>query len=230
METGGDLADAARARADVDAIRRRVVNVVGHALRTPVTTIAGMTAALASATDEETRRTLIEGLARNARRMERLLDELLVAAGVSTVLPVDEPSAISIHDAVQEAWAAAGGPGVVAISGPDVTVVARASSFDRIVSALFDNALKYGEGDVAVRVEPAASGISIEVESTGAAPSDDELGHAFELLYRGEHAVTSAPGLGLGLAVGRELARADGGELTLVRRGNAVVAVLELPG
>src|SRR5439155_9177099 len=141
MDTGGDLADAARARADVDAIRRRVVNVVGHALRTPVTTIAGMTAALESATDEETRRTLVDGLARNARRMERLLDDLLVAAGVSTALPVDVPSAVSIRDAVQEAWTATGGPGVVPISGPDLTAVARRSSFDRIIGVLLDNAL-----------------------------------------------------------------------------------------
>src|SRR4051812_41588196 len=91
MDTGGEITDAARALAEVDAIRRRVVNVVGHALRTPVTTIAGMATALESATDDNTRTMLIDGLSRNARRVELLLDELLVAAGVSTALPVGDP-------------------------------------------------------------------------------------------------------------------------------------------
>src|SRR4051812_13608387 len=81
-------ADVERALADVDAIRRRVVNVVGHVLRTPTTTIAGMAAALQSTDDETTRVELVRGIARNAGRLEELLDELLIASGVNTALPV----------------------------------------------------------------------------------------------------------------------------------------------
>jgi len=71
--------------------------------------------------------------------------------------------------------------------------------------------------------------VRIEVESVGDVPSDDELRHAFELFYRGEHAVMAAPGLGVGLAVARELAHAEGGEVGLERRDDAIVATLELP-
>ena len=41
---------------DLDLLRRRVVNVVGHELRTPVTTVRGLAESLAAAEDEETRR------------------------------------------------------------------------------------------------------------------------------------------------------------------------------
>jgi signal transduction histidine kinase len=70
--------------------------------------------------------------------------------------------------------------------------------------------------------------VRIEVASSGDGPTDEEVARAFELLYRGEHAVTSAPGLGIGLAVARELAGAEGGTVTLERRGNTVVARVDL--
>src|SRR5581483_2869997 len=101
MSPGDDLD---RALADVDAIRRRVINVVGHALRTPITTMAGMATALANTDDEQTRALLVDGLVRNGRRVEALLDDLLVAAGVNTASPLDPPEPTSIVEAVQSAW------------------------------------------------------------------------------------------------------------------------------
>lgn len=229
MDTGGEPTDAARALADVDAIRRRVVNVVGHALRTPVTTVAGMAAALESATDDDTRSMLIAGLSRNADRVESLLDELLVAAGVSTALPVGEPERVAVEPIVRDTWQSLEGPDGLAVDAPAAPFV-RARAFERIVRMILDNALKYGDGNVAVRAEAIANGVRLEVESSGPVPSDEELAHACELLYRGEQAVMTSPGLGIGLAVARELARAEGGDVTLGRRGDNVVATVDLPG
>ena len=217
------------ALADLDAIRRRVVNVVGHALRTPATTIAGMAFALQTATDDTTRAELIQGLARNARRLERLLDDLLLAAGVTTVLPVSDPVATSVLVSLRAAWSSVGGHGDLLIEGSDVAVTVRREALDRILTSLLDNALKYGHGRVSVEVSRSASTVTIAIASSGDGPSDEELTHAFELLYRGEHAVMTAPGLGLGLAVARQLARAEGGQVTLARRGADLVANVELP-
>ena len=228
-EAASARAAAAQNADELDAIRRRVINVVGHALRTPVTTIAGMTNALEAADDEATKAMLVEGLARNAQRLEVLLDDLLQAAGVATALPVGERGPLSVHDTFETAWGRLEGPGPLAFRSDDVRVAARAASLERVATILLDNALKYGHGSVAVSCTVTATGVRIEVESAGDGPTDEELGRAFELLYRGEHAVTTAAGLGIGLAVARELARADGGTVELQRRGTSIVALVDLP-
>jgi signal transduction histidine kinase len=219
-----------RALDELDAIRRRVVNVVGHALRTPLTTMVGMANALQTADDEATRTTLVEGLARNASRVERLLDDLLLAAGVSTAMPVGDPVAVPVRATVEAEWRELGEPSQLTVNGPDLTVRARVGAVERIMGALLDNAAKYGSGPVTVSATATESGVRIEIESTGELPLDDEMETAFELFYRGEHAVMASTGLGIGLPVARELARAEGGEVSLERRRNAIVAIVDLSG
>ena len=60
----------------LDLARRRFVNVVGHELRTPVTTLRGLSEELILATEEELR-DLAPAILRSARRVETLLDDLL---------------------------------------------------------------------------------------------------------------------------------------------------------
>ena len=227
--TADRAAEIERALADVDAVRRRVVNVVGHVLRTPTTTIAGMAAALQTVDDESTRRELIRGIARNAGRLEELLDELLIASGVNTALPVVDAVPTPVRPAIERAWERVGGGGPLDVDGPDLQAVVRPPALAKILTSLLDNALKYGHGRVTVRLGTIPSGIRIEIQSADDGPTDEELTHAFELLYRGEHAVMTAPGLGLGLPVARELARADGGDVRLERVDDNIVAVVDLP-
>jgi signal transduction histidine kinase len=229
MNTGRDDDALMRGLDELDAIRRRVINVVGHALRTPVTTIAGMANALGTADDEATRTMLVDGLTRNARRLEGLLDDLLLAASVRTALPAGDPGSIAIGPTFEAAWQALDGPGELSVDDPKLHALARTDACERIAQAVLDNALKYGHGPIGVTCAARPSGVRIEVTSIGDVPSDEDLERAFELFYRGEHAVMAAPGLGIGLPVARELARAEGGEVGLERRGDAIVATLDLP-
>ena len=68
------------------------------------------------------------------------------------------------------------------------------------------------------------------VSSEGASLSPDDVHLAFELFYRGEGAVTSAPGFGLGLPVARALARQHAGDLHIEpRSGGGLDVVIDLP-
>lgn len=224
--------DGARVE-QLDALRKRVMAVVGHELRTPVTTLRGLAEALPGAADDEIRDEIAPAMARLAARVESLLDDLLVAADLSTVLPVGRPRPAAVEQAVQVAWADLGHDGDLAVEGD---VAARAivppGSLPRMLAPVLDNAAKYGKGVVEVRIARAPGTVTVDVESVGPPVSSIDLALAFEPFYRGELAVTTAPGLGVGLAVCRTLVEQAGGAVELRAAGDAggVVATVRLPG
>lgn len=223
---------ATRALEDLDLIRRRVIAVIGHELRTPVTTLRGLAAQLETATEEEIRSVLAPGLERSTARLESLLDDLLVASEITTALPVGDPRPVAVGPAARAALDALGAADALDLEGQaDLEVSAREGVLERVFGHLFDNALKYGRPPVTVYVHPAGGTlVEIDVHSPGEAVAEGDLELAFELFYRGERAVTSAAGLGIGLPAARALARQDGGDLRLAPRARGgVVMHLTLP-
>jgi signal transduction histidine kinase len=207
-----------------------VVNVVGHALRTPVTTLAGMADELANRADDPSARlVLADGVRRNARIVEQLLDDLLVASGVGTALPVGNPVDVDLAEVTRRAWGSLGEPRPLSIAGASVCARVAPTVAEGALVKLLDNAAKYGEGDVEVRLLPGAGVVAAEVDSAGGLPAADELALCEEPFYRGEHAVMRAPGLGIGLTVARALAEHAGGALLLRVDGERFIARIELP-
>ncbi len=87
----------------------------------------------------------------------------------------------------------------------------------QVLGNLIDNAMKFNVANGKVRIEAKPSGgeVSIRVGNTGIEIPAEHHARIFERFYRIEH--TSMPrGTGLGLCIGRELARAMGGELVLL--------------
>ena len=87
-----------------------------------------------------------------------------------------------------------------------------------IVQNLVENAVKYNTPGGRIRVEAHTvnGAVEITIGNTGAGIPKNRTGHLFERFYRvcgGEH----VPGHGLGLSIARELARAHGGDVELVR-------------
>ena len=199
-----------------------MVNVVGHELRTPVTTVRGLAESLVEATDEDTRRQLTDALVRSAVRLERLVDDLLLASGVFTASPVGDTVDVDLADAVRRAgWT---GP----VEGA-ATARVRVDAVDRILAPIVDNAERHGE-PLEVRLEVHGPRVVVDVESGGPEIADGDAALLCEPFFRGEAAVMTAPGLGLGLAIARTVARAEGGEVTAhARAGGGLVVRLELP-
>jgi signal transduction histidine kinase len=211
----------------LDLVRRRVVNVVGHELRTPLTTVRGLAELLADAPEEELRETLIPALVRNARRAERLLDDLLIAAEVDTARPIDAPEPIDLAEVVATATR---DTDVVVDGAPGGEVLGHRDQIAHAVEHLLDNARRYGDHTPEVAYEHDDDTVTVILRTPveRAVPSA-ELELAFELFFRGEHAVTRAAGLGVGLPVARALARMDGGDVTIAAEDDLVVSRLTLP-
>lgn len=221
------------ARAEqLETLRARVLNVVGHELRTPITTIRGLAEALEAADPHRIRQEIAPALLRMARRVERLLDDLLTASGIGTVLPVEPPQPVEVSGRARDVWASlppAAGRATLEVRGEGTALVAP-STLRRILELLLDNAAKYGVAPMELTVERAGEVVRTVLDTAGPPLPDDEVALATEPFFRGEHAVMTAPGMGLGLAVARVLAEHTGGSLRVERRpGGGLVTVVELP-
>ena len=209
----------------LEFVRDRVIHVVGHELRTPLTTVRGLAELLDEASEDELRETLIPALVRNARRAERLLDDLLIAAEIDTARPTDPSAPVDLGALVA---AATDGTRVGVEGAPSGPVLAHADAVAHAIGHLVDNAEQYGDGPSVVRFE-GGGGTVVAVFETPVDHEMPDLQLGFELFFRGEQAVTRAAGLGVGLPVARALARMDGGDVTIHQDGSTVVARLVLP-
>jgi signal transduction histidine kinase len=222
--------EVAEALAALNAARARFVAVVGHELRTPVTTLRGLAEELVAggpdAVDE-----VAPAILRGAQRVESLLDDLLLATDIITVLPVGDPEPIDLVSTAQAIWDALGADADLDLSGdPEATVSMRPGAADTMLERVLDNARRYGQAPFRLHATTTDSKVMVVVSSEGAELRPDDVHLAFELFYRGEAAVTSAPGFGLGLPVARALARQHGGELTIEpRAGGGLDVCIELP-
>ena len=212
---------------DREWLEQRALNVIGHELRTPVSTVRGLAEVLTREQDPHRRDELTAALVRNARRLEGLLDDLLAAAGVTTALPSGEAEPVDLPDAIRSAWD--GDRDALVVSGTGVAV-ARRGSVDRIVNAVLDNARGYGGTPLTVSVSRADRRVNAVLDSPGPELAAEDVRYALEPFWRGERAVTARPGLGIGLPVAGALAAHEGGRLWVeARPGGGLLTFLELP-
>jgi len=89
----------------------------------------------------------------------------------------------------------------------------------RMLANLVDNAVKYTPPGGAVEISLSESEkkdvIIIAIRDTGIGISDTDLPHVFERFYRCDRS-RSQPGTGLGLSLARAIARAHGGDITVM--------------
>jgi two-component system phosphate regulon sensor histidine kinase PhoR len=211
---------------DQEWVERRAINVIGHELRTPTSTVRGIAEVLSAESGAPARPELVEALLRNSRRLEALVDDLLTATSVTTSLPVGPTAAIALSEQVEASWPEDSG---LEMSGSG-SALARRSSVRRILAAVYDNARTYGRPPLTVTIAPSGDNVRVAFDSPGPDLPAEDVRLALEPFWRGERAVTAAPGLGLGLTVAATLARHEGGRLWVeARPGGGLVTHLELP-
>jgi signal transduction histidine kinase len=226
--------------------RRRVfVSAVTHELRTPLTTFRLYTDMLAQGmvTSEEKRRQYVERLQSEALRLGHLVENVLFYArldsgrGGGVRESFDLGGLIeSATERLRERVAAAGLTLTFDKPAEPVTVRADGAAVEQILVNLVDNACKYARSGAPPTVEVSLSRTDgravVRVRDHGPGLSASERRRLFRPFSKSDHeAAASAPGVGLGLALSRRLARAQGGDLRLDDRtaGGGATFVLSLP-
>ncbi|MBV9337726.1 MAG: HAMP domain-containing protein [Solirubrobacterales bacterium] len=201
-----------RMLASLEAARageRRFLADASHELRTPVTTLLGnVEFAARHGADPE----VLEELQRDARRLARLVDDLLVLerAGESAVTGAAVDVAALVDEIVR---AHTDDDGRVACGRVDAAVVrGHAGELSRAVENLVENALVHGpeRGRVTVSVARADDRVLVTVADEGAGPLPGDHERLFERFWRGPGASTR-PGSGLGLSIVAAIAQRHGG-------------------
>ncbi|BAL88309.1 putative multi-sensor signal transduction histidine kinase [Actinoplanes missouriensis 431] len=228
-----ELADRNRELEAANQLKSDLMGMLGHEIGNPLAMILGHLE-LARTDDDlpEPFAGLLERIHRNARRLDTIVNEVLalvrIDAGQLTALP--SPTVVADHiDAALAAGAATGVPvdcprGLVALMQP--------SHLDHVLINLISNAAKYGGGVTAiVAFARRASGTAVlEVHDEGPGVPPDFRDRLFGRLTRADSTASTAPGTGLGLYIVRELARANGGDVTYrPAAGHGSVFVLTMP-
>jgi signal transduction histidine kinase len=243
-----EVGDLARALASMqrelrrqEAARRSFVATASHELRTPLTSLQGTIELLeedlrSDRFDQEDAWRQVVGTQRELRRLSRLASELLdlsrLDADVSLREEPVELGELCRAVAAEFELRAAEGEVDLEVPAPPGPCWGRGdpSAVARVVRILLDNALRHAPGSSTVRVLPAYHGenatVAVDDGGPGVAPDDRE--RIFERFERGS-APSGESGFGLGLAIGRELARKMGGELRLAEAEHGARFVLELP-
>jgi two-component system sensor histidine kinase BaeS len=215
-----------------EALRKKLISNITHELRTPLAAIRGELEGMMDGLIPADRGQL-QSLHDEAGRLKKLLDgmeELARAQASGLTLRRQEFAAKPFLGAIVErAGRAAAEKGIsVALVCEETTVVnADPDCLSRIVINLVSNAVNACErgGAVTVTAENSGDGFVLEVKDTGRGIGKENLPFIFERFYR-----TSPGGLGLGLAIVRELVDAhDGGISVRSEEGKGSVFAVRLP-
>lgn len=215
---------------------------VSHELRTPLTCIKGYAETLLEGAmeDQDTTRQFLSVISEEAKRLERLIKDLLDISMMEAHQVEMRFQEIDlgqlINHAVDILAPHAREAGVKLIKElPQERPDWRADE-DRlcqVILNLIDNGIKYSRPDttVTVRVSYGEEDAIIEVEDQGTGIPQEELPRIFERFYRVEKGSTARfGGRGLGLSIAKHMVEAHGGDLTVEsERGRGSVFRIILP-
>lgn len=219
-----ELARSADRMAGRLAAERQFASDASHQLRTPLTALSMRLEEIMLATDDPQVREEARISLEQVERLVRVVDDLLTSSrraqgGTTEAVPL-----VDVVHQQEEEWAptfAAAGRRLVVEVDPQTQVLATPGALAQVLATLIENSLKHGAGTTTVRSRTGgpSGAVVVEVADEGAGVPDELAGRIFE------REVTSGAGTGLGLALARDLANADGGRLELAQRRPAVFAL-----
>ena len=223
----------------VERTQRDFVANVSHELRTPLTSITGYVETLLDheASLSPVAREFLTTILKNATRMNRLTEDLLVMARVESserelhFAPV--PADVLVHDAVQAMSGLVQDAEAVLEIGETThcEVMADSDAIVQILSNLIENGIKYGQprGEQHAHVVVSAQHVSepfeaveFRVRDFGQGIASEHLTRIFERFYRVDKARSrESGGTGLGLAIALHMVQTHGGTIRAESELNA---------
>jgi signal transduction histidine kinase len=222
--------DGQKSREKSDLDRDTFLAMVSHELRTPTTSILGWATLIRGrGIDEETLEHAVKAIERNARLQEQLIEQLLdysrfnsgflrldarpaslvpiIEAATDTMLPLAKAKEIHLY---------------VYLDASTGAVICDAARLQQVVTNLLANAIKFTPfgGRVDVRLERRGAYAEVTVRDTGQGIAAEFLPYIFDPFWQaGTNQATPHNGLGLGLAIARQIVEGHNGKIRAESQG-----------
>lgn len=225
----GNVAGRQRAESEhqkiqaVDRMKSEFISIAAHELRTPLATIMGYSELLLDEDrfDQGQRRDFATIINQKADTMDRLVDDLLDMSRIELGKPLRIEK--TRHDIVA---VTAGLVDEYRRKHPDrgfaVTLPPAPLAFDfdrvrieQVLDNLLSNAVKFSPPPSPIDVAGTLRGetFQLAIRDRGIGMTPEQREHVFDKFYRADNSDTSPAGLGLGMAIAREIVALHGGEI-----------------
>jgi len=230
----GDVVET-RALRRSDIIKTALLRSVSHDLRTPITAIVTAAEPLASErVDDEDRRELARGIQVEARRLSKLIENLLDLSRLEADAAEPRPESCSIEEVLEASIDDLALPGEtfnVSIQGDLPPVRADSAQLERAFANLLENAARHSGGHpVSLRARAVGQRVVVRVVDRGPGIPSAQRARVFEPFYRSGTERSGHRGSGLGLAIARGFVEANGGTIAVESLpGQGTTFVVEFP-
>ncbi|MDD5199801.1 MAG: ATP-binding protein [Terrimicrobiaceae bacterium] len=215
---------------DLDRLKTEFFSNVSHELRTPLTLILGPVEGLLArgdALDAKLHESLIL-IHRNSLRLLKLINDLLDLTRLDQGAEVLRKKSVTIGPYIKGIVESVRHLGLskqlrikVEEGDLDATMTADPARIEKVLINLLTNAIKYtpAGGSIVVRWKARDAGVALEVEDTGVGIPTQDLAKVFDRFHQvGSNASNQHQGVGIGLALARELVEEHGGKLEVESR------------
>ena len=231
-------ASEARVQAEAEQVRSSLLSSVSHDLKTPLAAIAGASSSLLeSSLDETTRRQLLETVADESLRLNRLLENILQMSRLDAGAATPNKQWHVLEEIVGSALNRTGKelehhPVSISLAGDLPLVSVDGLLVEQVFVNLLENAARYTPRGTSIEITAAADDEWLQIAIADRGPG---LPHGleeriFEKFFRASPTADAGRGSGLGLAICRAIVKAHGGKLTAANRpGGGAVFMMRLP-
>jgi PAS domain S-box-containing protein len=215
--------EAAERMRNLDEMKNTFLEAVSHELRSPLTSILGVAVTLENQDfPEAERRDLLDRLASNARKLDRLLRDLLDIGRLSRGIMTPQYRSVDLGALVRRTVESFDVPASrhIELEEKSVTVQADPPKVERIVENLLSNAFRHTTQDVSVwvQVRNEDGGVLLIVDDDGPGVPRHLQKAIFEPFRQGPTASPHSPGTGIGLSLVSMFAELHGGKAWVEER------------
>jgi sigma-B regulation protein RsbU (phosphoserine phosphatase) len=217
-------------------LREQFIAVLGHDLRNPLASISAGARILGRNANTDKEHQVVAMMQTTVMRMAGLIDNVLdfargrLGGGLTLDRDAHKPLEPVLHQVIDELRLSSPGRQIDAEYAIDVPVNCDRVRIGQLVSNLVGNALSHGASNEPVRVRSATENglFRVSVANGGEPIPESAMEKLFEPFFRGE-VRASRQGLGLGLHIASQIAKAHEGKLTVTSTPEETRFTFEMP-